>query len=418
MVKDWLNTAIVGCGRQYFDGHENIYKTGKPFAVVAFCDYSEERAKKAMLTIKKSIEGIKEEWAETALQHMKVFTSFDKMLDEMEGVIEFIDNVTHGEQHIPLAIKSLERNIHMQVEKPPALNWLETKKLVEAQKKSKAHFQLAEHVCFERETLAMKNAIEKGMLGDIKHIEINFGHGGPYWPYIVSEKTGLPFFIDFELGGGGVLQDLGPHGISKAYWPLGSSIKNLKCKTILIERRKADRKMSGIPVDSPAEDFAVAELTCLDSKSGKEFTMKCTNSWCGQPEGPKFVIEGENGTLINSRRRIIKLEAPAIKNNDGKIKFLKISKDKYHPFNKKIRETTMFADNLLQGKGSICDAEYANRLQEIISLHYFSKLKGREVTLEEMDKWGEEILSKHHDDWRKASNEICKEFSRTVTLLK
>jgi predicted dehydrogenase len=340
------------------------------------------------------------------------------MLDELEGVIEFIDNVTHGEQHIPLAIQALQRNIHVQVEKPPALNWLETKQLVEAQKKSKAHFQLAEHVCFERGTLAMKDAIEQGLLGPIKYVEINFGHGGPYWPYIVSEKTGLPFFIDFELGGGGVLQDLGPHGISKAYWTLGNKIRNLRCKTILIERRKADRKMSGILVDSPAEDFAIAELTCLDGTSNQEFTMKCTNSWCGQPDGPKFVIEGEKGTMINARKKIIKVESPAIKNLDGKIKFLKNKKDKYHLYDKKIRETTMFADNILQGKGSICDAEYANRLQEIISLHYFSKLKGREVTLEEMDKWGEEILSKHHNDWRKASNEICKEFSKTVTILK
>ncbi|MHA1339186.1 MAG: Gfo/Idh/MocA family protein [Promethearchaeota archaeon] len=417
--KKMLNAAIVGIGRQYFDGHEAIYKIGKRFVPLAFVDLDEERATKAMNSMKQFLSKSKEIWAKSAIRSMKVFTSYDEMLNEMQGQIDFIDVITHNALHVPFAIKALEKNINVMVEKPPAMNWLETKFLVEAEKKSKAKYQLAEHFCFERPIFTLRKLMDEFLrdeLGQIQYVEANFGHGGPYMPYYSSNETKLPHFIDFMEGGGGTLQDLGPHGISAAYWPLGDKIENRKCKTLILERRKKDRKMSGHIVDSPAEDFAVAEITCYDKKFGNEFVMKCTTSWCGQPKGDRIKIVGENGTVKLGRSKILKRREPIFIKNNGKIIHFAVKKDNYHPWHAKVREAQYFADQILEDKPSLCNSVYAHRLQQIISMHYFSKLKKREITIQEMDEWGEQILNECEGDWQKASKQICKEFSKAVDL--
>jgi predicted dehydrogenase len=419
MAKNWLNTAIVGIGKIFFDGHEKIYKQGKYVIPVAYVDWDEARATQAMNVMKAHYQKLhqktKADWAEVALQNLKVYTSVDKMLDEMEGKVDLIDCCTHTREHIPIALKALARNVNVQAEKPPALNFLETKMLVEAEKKSKAHYQLAEHVCFEKSTIAMRKMIAEGYIGDLSYVEINFGHNGPYWPYVVSDQ-GIPHFIDPLLGGGGVLQDLAPHGISRAYWPLGDDIKVLTCNTKLIERRRTDRTMSGKPVDCKVDDYAIAEFTAKNEKTGKIFSMKATNSWCGHPGGEQAIIKGEKGTVVSARSRIIKRPIVAVKFNDGGQKEAPRIKDNYHSYDAKIRETQMFADLIMQGKKSPCDSVYAHKLQTIMSLHYFGKMKGREVTTEEMYAWGDELLKKNNNDFRKAIDFICLEFAKTVDL--
>jgi len=348
---------------------------------------------------------------------MKVFTSYEKMLDEMEGTIDFIDIITHNLLHVPFAIKALERNINVMVEKPPAMNWLETKFLMEAENKSKAKYQLAEHVCFEKPIWTLYNLLKKSLrkqLGQIRYVEVNFGHGGPYMPYYISKETKLPHFVDFMESGGGALQDLGPHGISTAYWLLGNEIENLKCKTTVLKRRIKDRKLSGVSVNSLVEDYAIAEIICYDKQYNNEFIMKCTTSWCGQPPGERMLIIFENGTLKLSRSKILKKLEPILIKPDGKVIRIPLEKDVYHPFDSKIREAQIFADQIIKGEKSFCDSSYAHRLEQIISMHYFSKLFERQITLNEMEEWGSKILQNNLGNWQLASKEICEEFIKAV----
>lgn len=417
MAKDWLNTAIVGTGRQYFDGHEAIYKQGKPFAPIAIVDWDEDRAQQAKKTLVKILNSVEEEWAQNSLNELKVYTSYDKMLEEKADVLDFIDIITHTAQHIPLAIKALDHNIHVQIEKPPGLNFIETRELVKTAEKSKAFFQLAEHVCFERRTLTMKKSMEENRIGVPTYLEVNFGHNGPYWPYTISEKTGLPFFIDPELGGGGCLQDLGPHGISQGLWLLPDSIKIEKCETKILERRRTNRKMSGKTVDNPVDDFALAIFTGQDTKSKTDFSMKATTSWCGHPGGEQVILRGTDGTLKIGRTRILKRRLPMIFAENGKRKKLKILRDNYHKWHSKIRETTMFADNILSNKPSICGAKYTHKLQEVISLHYFSKMQNKEVSKNEMYEWGDSILDDCNGNWEEAARKIALNFAESVDLL-
>lgn len=416
MVKDWLNTAIVGTGRQYFDGHEAVFKCGKPFAPIAIVDLDVERAEKAKETLMKTLKNEEGDWAEVALQELKVYESYDEMLEDKSSSLDFIDVITHTAEHIPLAIKALQRDISVQVEKPPGLNFLETGMLAKTAEKSKGFFQLAEHICFERKTLTMKKAMDSGRIGVPTYLEVNFGHNGPYWPYVVSEKTGLPFFIDPELGGGGCLQDLGPHGISQGFWLLPDSIEIEYCETKILERRRRDRTMSGRSVDNPVDDYAMAEFQGIDNATGVKFSMKATTSWCGHPGGEPVILRGSEGALKIGRTWLLKRKVPMFINSNGKRRKLRVIKDKYHKWHSKIRETTMFADNILQKKPSICGPEYAHKLQQVISLHYFSKMKGGRSSLKDMEEWGAQILEEKNGDWQKASHHIAKTFAKSVDI--
>ncbi|MHA1821164.1 MAG: Gfo/Idh/MocA family protein [Promethearchaeota archaeon] len=416
LEKDWINTAIVGIGRIYFDGHEKIYLTTKEFAPIALVDWDTNRAETAKAHILNSLKKDKSPRAEFIRNNIKVFKTFNDMLSELKGVIEFVDNCTHNKEHVPVSIKALENNIHVQTEKPPARNWAETEKLLEVAQNSKAFYQLAEHVCFEKPIIAMRKAILLGQIGDIEYVEINFGHNGPYWPFVVNNETKLPHFIDPDLGGGGCVQDLGPHGISQGLWPLGDWVEIKSCKTLILERRRSDRKMSGKLVDSPVDDYAVAEFKGINNKTGKEFKMKVTTSWCGQPPGEKVKIVGEKGTMVLGHSRIIKKKVPIIIDKNGKKKYVKLPKDKYHPWNSKIRETQMFANSIRLKKPSLVGPEYALRLQEVLSLHYFSKLMQREVTLEEMREWGHKIMEENGGDWKKAADVITAKFASAVDI--
>jgi predicted dehydrogenase len=420
MGKTFLHTAIVGIGKIYEDGHEPIYKHGGCVAPIAFVDWDEKRAKNKMKNMKKVVDKAAkngEEWAEAAKHQMKVYTDFGKMLSELEGVVELVDNCTHGEYHVPLSIQALEHNVNVMCEKPPALNWYQLKKLVETENKSKVHYQLNENVCYDKSIMAAKNAIASNLLGDIVEIEIQFGHGGPYWPYVV-DKEGLPHFISPLLSGGGCLQDLAPHGISKAFWPIGEGAKILRGKCDVLERRDAKRKMSGKLVDPQVDDHASGKFIIYDPRTKKEFPMKITTSWCGGFAFP-FHIEGTKGLLHPGFNKKENANCPVIEPEDGDEEiYVDLPQDNFHKSNDKIREVQIFVDNILKGQRSFTDSVYALRLEEIISMHYFSKMKGREVTIEEMDNWGSEIETKNGNDWQKTVNAICLEFQKAITILK
>jgi predicted dehydrogenase len=419
MAKSFLHTAIVGIGKIYEDGHEIIYKQGQCVAPIALVDWDEKRATAKMKDLKKKIEKAAkkgEEWAEVSMNQLKVYTDFDQMLKELEGTVELIDNCTHGEYHVPLSMKALEHDINVMCEKPPALNWFQLIPLVEAESKSKGKYQLNENVCYDKITQAARQAITSGQLGDIIKMEIQFGHGGPYWPYVVS-KEGVPHFIDPLLSGGGCLQDLAPHGISKAFWPVGEGAKVLRGSCDILERRDKNRKMSGKQVDCRVDDFAHGVFAAFDPRTNKEFIMDITTSWCGSFP-LQYRIEGTKGIMEPGFNKEAKQYCPVIKQPNSKSEvYVELPKDNFHKTLDKVRQTEIFVHNILNGNKSHTDSVYALRLEEIISMHYFSKMRGKEATVEEMNEWGKEMLSKNQNDYQKTVNAICLEFQKAITLL-
>nr|MDO8088249.1 Gfo/Idh/MocA family oxidoreductase [Candidatus Sigynarchaeum springense] len=425
MTKQWINIASVGTGHIFADAHRKAYTNAASTnsVAIALCDLRKDLVEEQLKLLKKEYEkqlakakkkdnAAQAERIKFGLDNLKGFTDFGKMLDAVEGNCDLVDNCTPGRTHVPLSVQAMEHGYHAMAEKPPGINWWDVKRLVDAEKKTGKCYQLNENVCYERPVQAMRRVIANGDLGAVVEIEIHFGHGGPYVGYHFGE-SGLPHFIDPLWSGGGCLQDLAPHGISRAFWPVGPGAKVLSCTTKVLERRQAPRIMSGKPFDNKLDDYAEAELEMWDPHTKRPFAMKVTTSWCGGFAFP-FSIEGEKGTMSIGQDPQRKAYAPVIFADDGD-KYFPLDEDDWDPFEGYSREVQVFCDNLLHGKPSNTPAEYALRLQECLSIQYFSKLVKKRATIEEMEKWGADIAAKHKG-YQEGVDEIAKALTRAVDL--
>ncbi|MHA1793192.1 MAG: Gfo/Idh/MocA family protein [Promethearchaeota archaeon] len=428
MSKKWINVAVVGTGRIYEDAHRYAYinKKSTNLILMGICDKDEKRAKEQLKWITKKynsqLKKAKKKGSEDAerfqfaLDNLKVWTDYSKMLDDLEGVLDLVDNCTYGAGHVPLAVEAMEHGYHAMAEKPPGINWWDVKRVVEAEKKTGKFFQINENVCYERPTQMCREIVLDGHLGKIEELTVAFGHGGPYVPYVIGE-TGLPHFIDPVLSGGGCLQDLGPHGISKAFWPIGPGSRVVACETKVLERRKNPRIMSEKPFISPVDDWVEATLELHDPRTNSNYKMQCTVSWCGAPSAFPFGIEGEKGSLTIAQNPKTKKYEPVLypEDDDEDEKYFGVQDDQWEPFKSHVREIQIFCDNLLNNKPSNTPAEYALALQETLSIQYFSKLKGKRVTIEEMEAFGEEITAKYAS-YQEGVNALALELVKAVDL--
>lgn len=409
MTKDWINVAVVGCGRIYNDAHRGAYANAFSTnnVVIALCDLREDLVKeqhdwlvktyeKALKKAQKKDKKDEIERLKFGLDHLAWYTDFTTMLDKVKGVADLVDNCTPGRTHVPLSVQAMDHGYHAMAEKPPALNWWDAKRLVEAEQRTGKHYQLNENVCYERAVQKMREIITSGKIGAINEIEIHFGHGGPYVPYLFGE-SGLPHFIDPLWSGGGCLQDLAPHGISRSLWPVGDGCTAVACKTKTIERRQDPRVMSGKPFASKVDDWAEATVEVQDPRTSSTFPMKVVTSWCGGFPFP-FSIEGDNGALGISSNPATKAYDPVIFKEDGSEEFHPMDKDAWEPHDSYAREVQIFCDNLLHGKPSNTPAIYALRLQESISIQFYSKLVNKKVTIDEMNAWGKDMAAKHGEE--------------------
>ena len=404
MSKDWINVAVVGLGKIYKDSHSKAYTNPASVnnVVIGLCDIRQDFIDEQVEWLKKGYErALKRaekkcnnqiERLKYGLDNLQGFTDYTTMLDALEGnELDLIDNCTPGRLHVPFAVQAMEHGYHAMSEKPPGLNWWDAKRLVAAEKATSKCFQINANRCYERVVQAMREIMAKGILGEIKGIDVQYGHGGPYLPYHFGE-SGLPHFIDPLWSGGGCIQDLAPHGISKAIYPLGDSYKLVSCSTAILERRKNPRVMSMKSFTSPVDDWAQATLMIANQKTGGTFPMKVTTSWCGGFP-TELSIKAENGELVIGKDKLKPDYVPVVYGEDGKPSYYPVPKDTWEPHESHVREIQIFCDNLLQNMASNTPAEYALRLQEMLSIQYFAKLFGREATLDEMEEWGAEIAA-------------------------
>ncbi|NMC04597.1 MAG: Gfo/Idh/MocA family oxidoreductase [Candidatus Lokiarchaeota archaeon] len=423
MSKDWINVAVVGLGRIFQDAHRKAFTNASSTnnVVIALCDLRKDLVEHQLEELKKDYEKLlgKAKKKENTLQverlkygldNLKGFTDFGKMLDAVQGTCDLVDNCTPGRTHVPLSVQAMEHGYHAMAEKPPGINWWDVKRLVDCEKRTGKCFQLNENVCYERPVQAMRRVIGEGNLGAVIEIEIHFGHGGPYVPYHFSE-AGLPHFIDPLWSGGGCLQDLAPHGISRAFWPVGPGAKVVACHTRVLERRQSPRIMSGKPFDNKLDDWAEADLDMWDPRTKKPFIMKVTTSWCGGFQFP-FSIEGEKGTMSIGQDPKRKAYVPVIFADDGD-KYFPLDEDRWDPFEGYSREVQIYCDNLLHGRPSNTPAEYALRLQECLSMQYYSKLVKKKASIEEMETWAAGIAGKQ-SSYQGAVDEIAKALTGAV----
>src|SRR3569833_2780277 len=147
-----LHFAIVGCGRIAGRHAEHIQRLGKLQAV---CDVVQEKADALGLEY-----------------GCNAYYSFDDMLAN-EKALDVVSICTPNGLHAAHAIAALQAGIHVLCEKPMAISAYDCGEMIKAAERNNRRLFVVKQNRYNPPVVAVKNAIDKGLLGRIYSIQLN-----------------------------------------------------------------------------------------------------------------------------------------------------------------------------------------------------------------------------------------------------
>ncbi len=111
---------------------------------------------------------------------IKVYNDYDKMLKDKS--LDIIDICTPHPQHPEQAVAAARAGKHLIIEKPLAIDYESTRKMRAAIHKAKVRACVCFEVRYSRQAMAIRDLIDKGLVGTIHYGEIDYFHGiGPWY---------------------------------------------------------------------------------------------------------------------------------------------------------------------------------------------------------------------------------------------
>ncbi len=141
----------------------------------------------------------------------RIYNSYDLILKDKD--VEIIYIATPHNSHAELSIKALENGKHVLCEKPMALSYQDSKRMVEASRKHNKFFMEAFWTRFIPSIQDVLEKVNGGVIGNVNYINADFAFYG-------SETENKRLF-DKELGGG-ALFDIGVYPLFLSYILLGN----------------------------------------------------------------------------------------------------------------------------------------------------------------------------------------------------
>ncbi|MEP6660190.1 MAG: Gfo/Idh/MocA family oxidoreductase [Acidimicrobiales bacterium] len=112
--------------------------------------------------------------------------------------------------HLPATLAAAAAGVHVICEKPLAMNLAEADTMLDACRDAGVLLLYGEQLCFAPRYQRVRELIQSGTLGTVVQMQHWERHGGPH----------ARWFHDPTQSGGGVLLDMGCHGIEVARWLL------------------------------------------------------------------------------------------------------------------------------------------------------------------------------------------------------
>lgn len=196
-----LKIAIVGCGGIANQKHMPSLRAHADKAeMVAFCDTTEERARKAA--------------EEYGAEGAKVYTDYKEMLADKSIEIDVVHVCTPNVAHCPITVAAFEAGKHVMCEKPMAHNTEDAKKMLDAWKKSGKKFTIGYQNRLRDDTQTLHASCEAGELGEIYFAKAH-----------ALRRRAVPtwgVFPNKALQGGGPLIDIGTHALDITLWMMNN----------------------------------------------------------------------------------------------------------------------------------------------------------------------------------------------------
>lgn len=140
----------------------NIDKT----SIKAICDKHPERLAKPQEYLKKAGRPAAAEYTGTE--------GWKQLCERPD--IDLVYIVTDWENHVPMALYAMEHGKHVAVEVPAAMNLEECWQLVDTAEKNRKHCMMLENCVYDFFELTTLNMAQKGLFGDILHVEGSYIH--------------------------------------------------------------------------------------------------------------------------------------------------------------------------------------------------------------------------------------------------
>lgn len=386
-----VRVGAIGCGRIFGHAHLPAYLRLKNAYLVGFYDVNTKRAQFCLEKFREELS--KKKGNNHSFPEPKVFQSAEELI----GAVDVVDICTPPKWHISYALEALRKGVHAMVEKPMARSWWEAEQLREEVKRGKALFQLNDdNVTLTRYKL-LKNIISSGEIG--RPISIWLMRGSR------MHKTNLYWHYDWDITGGGVVQDYGCHGVAGAWSLLGFDKYPDEVMSLKMALNYPYQIVNGIWQRVAVEDDAHIQITFKDKKDNSTSYVILEATWSdhefgddGGDQSGYIEIRGSNGSRIVGRvdpetgRSYLEIQKPRYGN---KLVELPEEKSEGPSFEREIQN---FISCIQHSQKSFLNEEVGTQIMAILDAAYLSNVEKRAITINELKKYVSDFRKQYEDD--------------------
>ncbi|NQZ70989.1 MAG: Gfo/Idh/MocA family oxidoreductase, partial [Lentisphaeria bacterium] len=198
----------------------------------------------------------------------KAFASYDDVLDDPQ--VDIIVLATPNNTHADMAIAALNKGKHLVTDKVMCLTLADCDRMIQCAKENKRHLFVFQNRRWDGDYLTLKDAMDKGELGDVRSIEMAW-QGFGAWGGWRGEKA----------SGGGKLYDLGAHIIDQICMLFPEPIDSVYAK---------------LHYDLPVTDTESQAYVTINFKGGR--TGICDTSSLAAISKPRMAAYGTKASFI------------------------------------------------------------------------------------------------------------------------
>jgi predicted dehydrogenase len=204
-----IRLGISGCGMAFERLYLPALIRSAEWELVGVCDRSRERC----------------EWVRSLFPDISVCDSIDALLDASSLDAMFI--ATPPETHCELAVKALDRGLHVLVEKPMALSLEEAFAMLESSERAGRQLRVGFNRRFRRPYVILRDQLAGIPAESIQSITFEFIFSlldwNPVTPYLGDDSRG-----------GGALDDVASHLVDVLTWVIGANVSAVKAEPLSV----------------------------------------------------------------------------------------------------------------------------------------------------------------------------------------
>jgi predicted dehydrogenase len=357
---EFVKFGVIGCGNAA-TFHAMANKTNPNLKFVAAYDIDEKAVNRF------------------AKKHkLEPYTDLDKLL---KSDIDAVHIILPHYLHAPTAVAAAKAGKHVLCEKPMANNLEECDEMIAATKKAGVKFMIAENHRFLPAHRCMKDALTRGLIGDVILARTYEG------AYDNPEKICNPahWMFSYEKGGGGALQDQGVHKFAMLNWFLGE-VESAQC-------------WCGKALKSPPNKGEDTAMIHLRYKNGAMVEVSVSTSVVHTPTN-RTELHGTKGSILEDHawEKPVQIcsssECAEIQGTFYSPELEHAPFPRYYTISFRI-EDNYFADCILHDKTPEFTPQQAREAEAVVRLSYLAAKNGTRTTMDEFKKYANAHGTKH-----------------------